>query len=294
MTRRRRSRLKLPQGLRSKNPELFKLVDTSERSDEEFDEDNLVLVEDGLRTVQPTSCLYGMFSYVWNWRARSKAKKIAKSRVDIEANIENMQTKINEYSTRDTELEVQLRKAVNLKDRTLAKQLLLKRKRTQGMITQYTNFKNELDNMLMSLDETEDRQSLVKSFKTTHKALKRTMGGSAVTAIETLDDLHDDMDDVRTSNMELQDAMTNRELVGDDDLADELDELFAEEKPKSKKRVTFEVRDAPDDPPDTDSMILAKLPPPPTATPVSMPEVPEDDVILMSQTPDAALEAALL
>jgi hypothetical protein len=176
-------------------------------------------------------------------------------------------------------IEESLKQCKKSKNKQKARLLLLKRKRLGNTIQSYYNSRNELEKVLISLEESSDQVALVQSYKTANSILKTTMrqrGGQS--AVETYEDLAEDLQEARDDTAELQDAVSRNIGRGDDEIEDELEDYFSDPKP------------APGNPPPQEKIqnstqLLESLPPFPT--------VPNDNIVLSDAAAIRILEAEL-
>ena len=265
----------------------FTLVDTSENVADEMDElaeTEVVSLagnksEDEASTDENSGC-FGWVQTKWYWK-RNREKK---NRKKIITQIETIGAKIDTHEASMVEIEEQLKKCKKTKNKQKARLFLLKRKRLTNTIQSYYNSRAELEQVLISLEESSDQIALVKSYKTANSILKTTMrqnGGH--NAVETYEDLADDLQDAQDNTRELQDAVSRNIGRNDDGLAEELDELF-DDSPKVKPSGSSSSSNPPPHEKinklQTDTELLESLPDPPAA---NLPQAPTGKITMTDQ-----------
>jgi len=262
----------------------FTLVDTSEVVTDENTElaetEEVSLTSEDSGDDDNPGCL-GWVRSKWNWRREREKRNHQK----IVTQIETIGLKIDTHEATMIMIEEELRKCKKTKNKQKARLYLLKRKRLTNTIQAYYNSRNELEQVLISLEESSDQVALVKSYKTANSILKTTMrqrGGQS--AVETYEDLADDLQDAKDDVHELQEVVSRRIGQGDEDLDEELEELFEDTPPKIKPAPS-----APGNPPPqlTDTQILESLPMAP------LPDVPSGAVEMTDEEALMELEAPL-
>ena len=143
---------------------------------------------------------------------------------------------------------------------------------------------------LISLEESSDQVALVKSYKTANTILKTTMrqrGGQS--AAETYEDLADDLQEAQDDVHELQEVVSRRIGQGDDELQEELEELFDDSPPPRIKPAPGPSNPPPQmmDKPQTNLEILESLPMP------HLPAVPTNAIGLTDEEALRELEAPI-
>lgn len=263
----------------------FTLVDTSDEGvledgevDPETDSVSLAGNSDDDKTEEDSGCL-GWVRKKWNWK-REREKR---NREKIISQIETIGQKIDTHEATMIGIEEDLKKCKKTKNKQKARLLLLKKKRLTNTIQSYYNSRAELEQVLISLEESSDQIALVNSYKTANKILKTTMrqnGGR--NAVETYEDLADDLQEAQDDTRELQEAVSRNIGRNDDELAEELEELF-DDSPKVKPTTGSSSNPPPHQKikkPMTDTEILESLPS------VPLPTAPQGDIIM---TDDEAL-----
>ena len=182
---------------------------------------------DGLSSDEPRTlftCTQALMR-LWTWRSRAQEKKGQQSRLAIEANISKLTDNINSHEARQIEFEQTLKQCVVEKNRSRARRILLQKKRNTNMVNSLYAYRDNLEGVLMSLDESNEQQELVASFKSANKVLRyHTVKDQD--GVEAFDNLADDLHDARQDVEELQNAVTSRVTVDDAGLEEELGELF--------------------------------------------------------------------
>jgi len=176
-----------------------------------------------------TGCV-GWLRSKWYWRHEREER----NRKKIISQIKQDGEKIDKHESTLVDIEESLKKCKQSKNKQRARLLLLKRKRLRNTIKSYYNSRAELEQVLISLEESSDQLALVKSYKTANSILKTTMrqrGGQS--AVETFEDLADDLQEAQDDVHELQEAVSRNIGRSDDELSAELEELF-EDSPKIK------------------------------------------------------------
>jgi len=166
----------------------------------------------------------------WHWKQEREKRNHAK----IIAQIGVIGNKIDQHEATMVGIEEELKKCKKAKNKQKARLLFLKRRRLTNTIQSYYNSRAELEQVLISLEESSDQVALVKSYKTANSILKTTMrqnGGQ--TAVETYEELADDLQEANDDVHELQEAVSRNIGRNDDELTEELDELF-DDNPKVK------------------------------------------------------------
>ena len=200
------------------DPETEEVSLTDKESDEEKDKKE----DDG-------GCLEWVKTK-WNWKQEREKRNHAK----IIAQIGAIGNKIDQHEGTMVGIEEELKKCKKAKNKQKARLLLLKRRRLTNTIQSYYNSRAELEQVLISLEESSDQVALVKSYKTANSILKTTMrqnGGQ--NAVETYEDLADDLQEANDDVHQLQEAVSRNIGRNDDELTEELDELF-DDNPKVK------------------------------------------------------------
>lgn len=280
-------RLKIPRKFTK-----FTLVDTSETVTDEATElaetESVALTEQGSEeeNEEDSGCV-GWVMSKWNWKRAREKKNHAK----IVSQIETIGIKIDTHETTMIGIEQNLKKCKKTKNKQKARLLLLKRKRLNNTIQAYYNSRNELEQVLISLEESSDQVALVKSYKTANSILKTTMrqrGGQS--AVETYEDLADDLQDAQDDVHELQEVVSRRIGQGDDELTEELEELFNDSPPKIRPtpssgnpppQLTIQLP--------TDLEILESLPLPPLPTvPTGTVDMTDEEALRQLEAPIAA------
>jgi len=274
----------------------FTLVDTSDEvvnDDGEVDpETETVLLTEGVsdeeeeKKIENAGCI-GWMRTKWHWK-REREKK---NREKIITQIETIGTKIDNHETSMIEIEEELKKCKKAQNKRKARLFLLKRKRLTNTIQSYYNSRAELEQVLISLEESSDQVELVKSYKTANKILKTTMRQNGNrNAVETYEDLADDLQEAQDDVHELQEAVSRNIGRGDDDLTDELDELFDDSPEVNHKTIS---KNGPPPPHEkikksqTDSELLESLPT------VPLPQAPQGDLIMTDGDALRELEAPI-
>jgi hypothetical protein len=269
----------------------FTLVDTSDVKADPNALEDIEAVSLHSSEEETTDANNGCFGWVkskWYWKQEREKKNHAR----IVAQIETIGQKIDTHEATMVQIQEDLRKCKKTKNKQKARLLILKRKRLGNTIQAYYNSRNELEQVLISLEESSDQVALVKSYKTANTILKTTMrqrGGAS--AVETYEDLADDLDEAKADVNELQEVVSRRIGYGDDELQEELDELFEDSPPPRIKPAP-----GPSNPPPqlmerqlTDTEILESLP----TVPVSLPEAPNGDIGLTDEEALRELEAPI-
>ena len=189
-----------------------------------------IVLDSGFSKPTPThtksitiSCAKALMK-VWSWRSRARSRKQIESRAVIVQNIDNLTDKINVLDTRQITYEQIIKQCVCDNDKVRARRVLLQKKGCQNMLLSLSSYRDELDAVLMSLDESNEQQQLVASFKSANQVL-RTSKVKGLNGVEVFDTLADDLHEARQDVEDLQHAVTSRAPV-DTDLEDELGELF--------------------------------------------------------------------
>jgi len=208
----------------------FTLVDTSDEgvledgdvSDPETETVSLAGQKSEEGKDEDDGCL-GWVRTKWHWKRERERKNQEK----LINQIETIGQKIDTHEATMVVIEQDLKKCKQTKSKQKARLLLLKRKRLSNTIQSYYNSRAELEQVLISLEESSDQVALVKSYKTANSILKTTMrqNGSR-NAVETYEELAEDLQDAQDDVHELQDAVSRNIGRNDDDLSVELDELF--------------------------------------------------------------------
>jgi len=229
---------------------------------------------------------FGWMRTKWNW----KQEREKKNRQKIIDQIQTIGQKIDKYEGGMIEIEEQLKKCKKTKNKQKARLLFLKRKSLTNTIQSYYNSRAELEQVLISLEESSDQVALVKSYKTANSILKTTMRqNNGRNAVETYEELADDMQDAKEDIHELQEAVSRNIGRNDDELAEELDELFddspqvkpttgSSSNPPPQMKVTL---------PSTDNELLESLPS------VPLPDAPTGEVTMTDEDALRELEEPL-
>ena len=215
----------------------FTLVDTSDNGrinetdiDAEIESVALTQEESVEKDGDKDDGCFGWMRTKWYW----KRERAVRNHKMIIAQIEAVGAKIDTHESTLVEIEEELKKCKKAKNKAKARLLLLNRKRLTNTIRSYYNSRSELEQVLLSLEESSDQIALVKSYKTANSILKTTMrqrGGQS--AVETYEDLADDLQEAQDDVHDLQEAVSRNVGRVDDDLLEELDELF--DSPTNKK-----------------------------------------------------------
>jgi hypothetical protein len=170
-------------------------------------------------------CVYALYT-LWNWRDRTRTEKNKKSRNVLIGNIEQLTEKINNAEIRQITLEEKLSLCVQQKDKMRARRILLQVKRNRKTIVSLGAYREELETVLITLDESNEQQELVASFRSANKVLKthNTQEGNSV---DIFDDFTDELHSAQQDVEELKQAVSNRSGIVDDELDRELEKLFA-------------------------------------------------------------------
>ena len=159
-----------------------------------------------------------------------KAEREKRNHANIVAQIGTIGQKIDHHEATLVDIEQNLKKCKKTKNKHKARLFLLKRKRLMNTIQSYYNTRAELEQVLISLEESSDQVALVKSYKTANKILKTTMrqnGGQS--NVEVYEDLANDLQEAQDDVNERQEAVSRNTIgKGDDELQEELDLLFDE------------------------------------------------------------------
>jgi len=249
----------------------FTLVDTSDNimlNDNEVDpnteevalstnslSEEVLLTTDSLSGEENIGC-FGWVRSKWFWRQELEKK----NREKIINQIQTIGVKIDNHEATMIEIEQELKKCKKNKNKKRARLFLLKRKRLSNTIQSYYNSRSELEQVLISLEESSDQVALVTSYKTANKILKTTMrqrGGSS--AVETYEDLADELQEAQDDVNELQEAVS-RNIGRDNDLMEELDEMFENDSPSIKPTTGGSSSPPPQVKVLTDTEILESLP----------------------------------
>ena len=236
----------------------FSLVNTSETTtdpDEELEHIDTISLQsqssDEHKKKQDPGCL-GWMKTKWFWRLERERK----NRLDVETRIQVISEKLICYEGDVVSIEEDLRQCKKNKNKNKARLLLLKRKRLNNTIQSYYNSRAELEQVLISLEESNDQVQLVESYKTANRILKSTMrkrGGQS--AVETYEDLADDLQEAQDDVHELQTAVSQHiSCKHDDVLEEEFNELFGEDE------VRPTAPSAPSNPPPQELIELPSVP----------------------------------
>ena len=169
------------------------------------------------------SCIYALFQF-WNWRSRARGKRERQSRESVVDNIEQLSIKINASEARHIEFQQVIIQCVRTDDKIRARRILLQQKRNANMLKSLCTYREELESVLMSLDESNEQQELVASFKSANRVLKTHIGKGS--AVEAFDDLADDLQEAKQDVEELQQAVAGRAALTDDGIEEEMRVIF--------------------------------------------------------------------
>lgn len=190
------------------------------------DTDKVELIN-GLESTGPTKHTFSCVSALknmWNWRINAKHQQEIESRDTIVASIDKLNSKIVTQEARQVEMHENIKKCVKTGNKPQARRILLQRKRTDNMLRSLYAYRDELESVLISLDESNEQLELVASFKSANKVLKsHAIGGNA---IDDFDSVVDDLQEAQQDIAELQQAVTQRTENNQDGIDEELEELF--------------------------------------------------------------------
>lgn len=251
-----RHRLKIPATF--KGGSKFTLIDTSDEWGE-IGSEPIVLESDEQKTKAESEDLtcFGMMYRMWNWRSIKKQK----NKIKIQSQIESITSRIDVAEGDLVEIVANLLECKNKKDKNRARMLLLKKKRIEKKRDNLCASRNQLEQIIMTLEENEDQAELIRSFKGASKVLKQSVKGVS-SRVEDYDDMQDDLVEAQDMMQEMHQAVSGRQ--NDTELEDELDELFDDDEPKIRPKKNINGKPRRDTPPNqTDTDILNSLPVPP-------------------------------
>ena len=171
------------------------------------------------------SSLFDCFDWMWNWNKRRRKRETEKTKTICTSMCDRMNNKLQDACDRVAVIDDVIRDKVRNKDKAGAKQALIGKKRLVKQIATYEAYKRDLDMLNDSLDQTEDQKAFIKEMKSANKVLKKQKLGKAIDSVEGM---LDDMDDHRQDMEEFHSTLTSRTAGGDDELEDELAQLFGE------------------------------------------------------------------
>ena len=192
---------------------------------EEVTLDGLSLTVPATTVSTEVGCLYSIMN-IWNWRSRAKQRRDKHSRDQIVKNIESISEKINTHDARLVELEQEIKECLKTKEKPRARRLLLQKKRTTNTIQSLNMYRDDLENVLISLEESNEQQALVASFQTASRVLKIHTGAKG-SGVDNYDDLADELQEAQQDVNELQQAVSSR-IVDDPDIEEELNAMFVD------------------------------------------------------------------
>lgn len=168
---------------------------------------------------------YDCFDWVWNWNKRRRQRETEKTKRICSNMCARMDSKIEDAQDRIAVMDQLVREKVRLKDKAGAKQVLIGKKRLVKQLAAYEAYKRDLDTLAESLEQSEDQKEFIKEMKSANKVLKKQKMGKAIDSVETM---LDDLDDHRQDMEEFHNTLTMRNAGQDDELEEELADLFGE------------------------------------------------------------------
>ena len=184
---------------------------------------------------------------LWYYRANATKRREAASRDQIRTTIEGLDTRIHTSEARQVEFTQSIKASVRAKNKTKARSLLLQQKRSASQLKMFYAHRDDLESVLISLDESNEQQELVASFRDANRVLKSNARGDLVGKFE---DLSDDLAEAQADVEEVNQAMASRVAVQDADVEEEMNELFDEPKQET----------VPPPPPPTEGILLPAAP----------------------------------
>jgi hypothetical protein len=194
-------------------------------------------------------CAYALYN-LWTWRSQVRARQEKQSRENIVDSIGSLHDKISLHASRSVKFSQDIKDCVQKKDKIRARRLLLQKKRNDNMLASLYAYRDELEGVLISLDESNEQQELVQSFKSANRVLKsHIVKGSGV---DDFDELAGDLQEAQQDVQELQQAVTSHAAAQDGDIEDEMEELFGDD--------NVIVKSKPGEPPPSSALVLPLVP----------------------------------
>ena len=239
------TKLKVPRGLRSfgrRRSDQHELVDTSDPWDDPIELEKADDVPPETTPQIPDRGLFARlgdcFQYMSSYPRYRREVMKNKSRAQIDGMLDNISTKINEHESKITVLEENMKYSVRKKNKQRARQLLVRKKRTEKALDALYNYRSELENVQMSIEQNDEQIQLVKSFKNARNILKKNVrGNDKMAAVDVYDDLSEDLEECMQEADELQTAVSRSRTNNDAELEDELNELFGDDSPKQTPKI---------------------------------------------------------
>lgn len=243
--------------IRLKVPKVFKKVKGFKRVPGDEFEGN-ILLEDKDQHAQPDdadeppTCFHKLFQCLAIRMAPGlRRKKRIERSVDLcEQMSDKLTEKIKASEERLTTVNTLLAKNVKAKNRKMAKHYLTQKKRLERTIASYMRYKNELEAMTISLNETEDQTDFIASFKSAQGVLKQH---NKTLPLESFESFAEDFDEARQDMDDFHEGLKQRNEQQYGDLDEELEALFNDSSSANNGN-----------PPDTEAQMIASMPRPPT------------------------------
>tara|TARA_B110000196_G_C21149834_1_gene668918 strand:+ start:2271 stop:3131 length:861 start_codon:yes stop_codon:yes gene_type:complete len=257
--------------IKLKVPKSFKKVQGFKNNN--LPEDQQILLQDDMSrdcagtttAADPNAtCFHRIFTCLSYYRPNSQERRkdaTANSVSVCESMIDKLDVKIQSTETRLNVVQSLLKKNVKAKNRKMAKHYLIQRNRLTKSVDSYRRYKQEMEAMTISLNETDDQQDFISSFKEAQTVLKKH---SKALPLEQFESLTDDFDEAQQELGEFHEVLQQRDEMKFGNLDDELDALMNDGRP-------------PVDPPNNDDLILIN----------SLPKVPTGGLhVIEEEGPD--------
>lgn len=245
--------------IRLKVPKVFKKVKGFKRLPGDELEGNILLDQDKDDHAlpddadDPPTCFHKLFQCLaFRMTPSLRQKQKLEHSVDLcEQMSDKLTDKIQASEERLNTVTALLAKNVKAKNRKMAKHYLTQKKRLERTIASYMRYKNELEAMTISLNETEDQTDFIASFKSAQGILKQH---NKTLPLESFESFAEDFDEARQDLDDFHEGLKQRSEMQYGDLDEELEALFNASDDNSG------------DGPDSQAKLLAELPLPPTSS----------------------------
>ena len=166
------------------------------------------------------------------------------------ANMDLINQRVRETELKKSKIELELLKAVQTKEKSKARILLLRKRRCEKTIAQYETYVSKLDEHIIELEQQDVNNELLDSMSLINHSMGikniQRMSRKAEMTRDTMVDREDQLDELQSI---MQETFEHNPL--DDELEDELDVLFRDSPPPSDDNIKVELPDVPKHEPST-------------------------------------------
>jgi hypothetical protein len=153
---------------------------------------------------------------------------------DIRSAMRNLDTEIKRLESKEAQLKESAKQALHDKNRTKAKNIILKKKLIEKELEKKDGQYQQLLNMLGRISETRQTAEVLDAYRLGNKAFKDALGrqGLSVDTIDkTIDSIHETMDDFKEINEAISTGFVPADQrIDDAELEDELNEMMEADK----------------------------------------------------------------